>query len=577
VWQRAFFVLSTSLLVVAALYFAQRVLILLALAVLISFVLQPLVAVLQRGGLPRLFAVLASVVLAFAVVSGLGWIFVIQIQSLSADWPMYWTTIVEKIKAIDPTGEVKLMENIEAGAQELIKRLLETAIAPVLDTLLTIVFLVALVIFVLLRREDLRNRIIRLTGHDRRTIVTTHALDEGAQRISRYLIAQLLINASFGTLLALGLWVCGMRYVALWGFLAMVMRFIPYLGTWVAMLLPALFSVATSDGWVQPLEVAGLFLVLELLTANVAEPLVFGMSSGVSPLALIVAAIFWAWLWGPIGLLLSTPLTACLYVLGRYIPHLEFLEVLLGDEPALATSVNYYQRLLARDQDEAFKIVEQQLAKFALEEVFDTVLVPALVLAKRDGERGDLSEDGEDYILAATRTLLANLNDLATPARQIAVDAKQPTTDGSADAAAKAAVLGVPAMGEIDELALDMMRQVLVAAGRSMQVASTDMLTSEILALLEKEEHAVVVIAALPPGGVAQTRYLCKRLRARFPALKILVGRWGCKETTENTRKRLTAAGANLVAMSLTDTRRQLIPLAQSLEHIQEPAPAFNA
>src|SRR5262249_8294685 len=246
---------------------------------------------------------------------------------------------------------------------------------PVLEGLATTVLVVVLVVFVLVLREDLRNRLLRLIGNGRITD-TTKALDDAAGRISRFLLTQSLINVFFGMVLTISLWLAGVPYALLWGFLAALLRFVPYMGTFFAMLLPFTYSVAVFPGWREPLLALGIYLTLELLAAYVVEPLLLGHSTGVSPLALVFAAAVWTWLWGPLGLILSTPMTTCLVVLGKYVPGLEFLDVLLGDERVLDTSVSFYQRLLARDQDEATELVEHYLESHPPEAVFDELLLP---------------------------------------------------------------------------------------------------------------------------------------------------------------------------------------------------------
>jgi hypothetical protein len=344
------------------------------------------------------------------------------------------------------------------------------------------------------------------------------------------------------------------------------MRFIPYIGTWIILGLPFLFSVATSEGWLQPLELVTLFLILELVTANLFEPLFFGMSIGVSPLFLLVAAIFWGWLWGPIGFLLSTPMTVCLYVLGRYVPHLEFLEVLLGEEPVLDGSINYYQRLLARDHDEAAEVIEQALEKQSLDQVFDTVFLPALILTRQDRERGELEEADVQYILKSTRRLINDLSYLEPGS-----DAGPPPPS---TASSEITILICPAQDEIDETAALMFQRMVERARIRVEIASTTMLASEVMTKIEEEHLALIFIASLPPGGLAQTRYLCKRLRARFPSLRIAVGRWGIMEDVDAVRERLQLAGANLVETTLSEARGQVVPLAQSLAHVEELNPS---
>jgi predicted PurR-regulated permease PerM/CheY-like chemotaxis protein len=572
-WQRTLVVLGSLVLVVGSLKLAQPILIPLALAILFAFVFQPLVAFLQRHGFRRVPAVLVVVCLAFAILGGLIWFFILEMQSLLARWPAYRENIERKIGAIDPTGELHLLDRIRDTVQDVVNNQVANAIPTLVELLFTAIFVIVLVIFMLLKREDLRNRMLRLIGHDRRTLVTTKAVDEATHRISRYLLMQLLVNSVFGLLLGTGLFLIGLDYAFVWGFLAALLRFIPYVGTWVALVLPTVLSVAAYDGatpWIQPVEVAGIFLGLEIVTANVAEPLLFGMSAGISPVGLLVAAVFWTWLWGPIGLILSTPLTVCLFVLGRYVPHLQFFEILLGEEPALETRFSYYQRLLARDQDEATEVVDEYLKDHSLEVVADDVLVPALVLAKRDREHGELDDDDEQFILRAARELVSDLSTLESSLTRPVTDEEPQGHRIVLAGKPKVTVLGFPATDEIDELALKVFEQLLRPAGCEIEIASPKVLASEAVLLVEKAESSVILIAALPPGGHSQARYLCKRLRSRFPDLKILVGRWGFKDNLERTRERLQAAGADHVATTLFESRNQLVPLVQVLAYAPE-------
>jgi hypothetical protein len=300
-----------------------------------------------------------------------------------------------------------------------------------------------------------------------------------------------------------------------------------------------------------PLAILGFFAATELLAANVGEPLLFGHSTGVSPLALLLSAAFWTWLWGPLGLILSTPLTVILVVLGKYVPELHFFEVLLGDEQVLSTDVTFYQRLVARDLDEAADLVEEHLEANSPEAVYEQVLLPTLLNAKSDYDRGELEADTYEFVLQGVRD---NEEDLAAALEEYRKEAPQ---------ANRASALGCPARDEADELALRMLGRMLRLAGYSLEVVSTDKLAAEVTGQLAREAPAVVVIGSLPPGGLAQVRYLCKRIRQQAPGVKILVGRWGEKDDKEKerTEKRLLAAGADKVAWTLSDTRAQILPL----------------
>jgi hypothetical protein len=415
-----------------------------------------------------------------------------------------------------------------------------------------------LVIFMLIERGHLLDRLIRLVGYGRLTI-TTKALDEAGQRISRYLVMQSIVNGSYGCAVGLGLFLIGLPYALLWGFLAAFLRFIPYVGTAAGALLPIALALAVFIGWVKPILVVGLFVILELV-AYMVEPLLYGRSAQVSQVALMVAIAFWTWLWGPIGLLLATPLTVCLGVLGKYVPPLAFLNVLVSDETV--TEMNrYYQRLVARDDDEAAEIVEQQLKTQTLGEVFDEVLVPALCYAKQDRRNDSLTQDDAQFIFRSTREVVEDLD-------------ARPAPENRAAPLPRARILGCPARDEVDEIALLMFRQLLDPARYEVDLTKTPLLTSEVVSLVAETSPALICIGAVPPGGLAQTRYLCKRLRARFPDLKIVVGRWGFRENTEETLAHLRADGIDYVGTSLRETRDEVMRLVQQVASLTPEAVA---
>jgi predicted PurR-regulated permease PerM len=608
-------ILGVLVLVTACLYWARQVLIPVALAVLLAFILTPAVSALQRRGLGRLPSVLLVVSLTLLLLGGAGYVISHQINTLVANLDNYKGEIIKKFKALRGAGEDGIFGRswnfIEDISTEVVDKTTKKekgdkkgepsstvadestetepkkkqpgmepsdplyvqiapsgwtrameAIGPAAEGLGEAFLVLVLVIFMLMQRENLRNRLVRLIGHGR-LIVTTQAFDESAHRISRFLLMQLLINLLFGVTLAVGLFAAGLilghrvlwQYALLWGFVACVLRFVPYLGTWLAAALVTGFSIATLPGWYLPLGVFAFFLVIELLTANVVEPLLFGHSTGISPLALLLAAAFWTWLWGPVGLVLSTPLTVILVILGKYVPELQFFEVLLGDEPVLSTDVTFYQRLVARDLDEASGLVEDYLRDHEPGEVYEDVLLPALLHAKRDRDRGELETDNYDFVLHGIRDVE---EDLAA-----AIDVHFKEVDG----AKKVVAVGCPGRDEADELALVMLGQLLRLSGYALEVVSSKKLTGEVLKQLESNYPVLVCIGSLVPGGLSQARYLCKRIRQQHPDLKILVGRWGDKDNVERTEKRLRAAGADQMATTLRGSCDQIVPLLQVVVH----------
>jgi predicted PurR-regulated permease PerM len=623
-----FFILCGLVLITACLYWARQVLIPVALAVLLAFVLTPAVSALQRRGLGRLPSVILVVLLALMLLGGAGYFISRQINALIANLPNYQGELTRKFEGLRDLGKggpleqakemfgnffgkepkkssasedtkdgqdtSKKSEDTKDGqdtskksedakdGQDTSKKKKEDplgaspdkplyvqmdssgwshiaeVIGPTAEGLADAFLVVVLVVFMLIKRENLRNRFVRLIGRGR-LIATTQAFDEGAQRVSRYLYMLLLINTFFGVVLAIGLFVMGWvtghhvlwHYALLWGFVALILRFIPYLGTWLAAALLTGFSIAVLPDWGLPLIVFTFFLVLELLTANVIEPLLFGHSTGVSPLALLLAAAFWIWLWGPVGLILSTPLTVVLVVLGKYVPELKFFEVMLGDEPALSADVTFYQRLVARDLDEAADLAEDHGRNHPPESVYEGVLLPALLHARRDRQSDELGAEDYDYVLQGIRDTEEDLS-----AALVEHLPEVPETR-------KALAVGWPGRDEGDELALVMLGQMLRLKGYTLDVISSKKLTAELLDHLKQETPVVVCIGSLPPGGLAQTRYLCKRIRQQAPGVKILVGRWGDGENVERMEKRLREAGADLLATTLHDSRDQIVPLLQ--------------
>jgi predicted PurR-regulated permease PerM len=578
----SFFLLATVVLVIASLYWAQTVLIPIAVSILLTFLLSPVADALERLSLGRIFAVILIVFLAFSLLVAIGWLVTLQLTSVANELPTYRKNIEGKIADIRGVGKGGALEKVQKTAEEVKKELekkdgptqprprevvvqgeqsstfwpLPLDIAPMFERLASVGLAIALVIFMLIQREDLRNRLIRLVGYGRLT-VTTKALEEASQRISRYLLMQSIINSSFGISVGIALYLIGLPYALLWGFLAGMLRFIPYLGPSAATIMPSVLSLIVFKGWLWPALVVAIFLVLELVNNMILEPLLYGESAGVSKVGLLVAIAFWTWLWGPVGLLVATPLTVCIVVLSKYLPQLDFISVLMTDEPVMKANVSYYQRLLAGDQDEAAEIVEEHLKEHRLEETYDELLVPPLNYAKKDRDLGRLARDDQQFVLQATREIVEGLNGLNPWA------ALETTTMGK-DAptiAPRMRIVGCPARDDADELALWMFGQLLDPARYEITLIVAQTLTSEVIDQVAESGPALVCIASLPPGGLAQTRYLCKRLRARFPELKIIVGRWGT--SSENNWSSLLAAGADKVGATLAETRDQIIQLSQ--------------
>jgi predicted PurR-regulated permease PerM len=585
-------------LVTACLYWAKAVLIPVALAILLTFLLNPVVSVVQRTRvLSRTPAVLLVVALVFSLVGGIGWTVTRQLTTLAYELPRYQENLKQKISDFRALGKGGVIERLQTTIEEIAGELRKGTPPPpeiqptgepskelhdepekpvpvvvqgpsvfwqlplLLEPLATGGLVIVLVIFMLIQYADLRGRLVRLAGYGRLTIATK-ALDEAGQRISRYLLMQSVINGSFGFAVGLGLFLIGVPYALLWGFLAAVLRFIPYVGPVVSAILPSALSLAVFPGWVQPFLVIGLILILELASNMVMEPLLYGQSAGVSEVALLVAVAFWTWLWGPVGLLLATPMTVCLGVLGKYIPQMEFIGVLLSDEVVMESSTNYYQRLVAKDQDEAAAVVDEYVKTHTLEETYDEVLIPALNAAKRDYELGTLTEEDKKFIIQATRGIVEDLGiRQQQPSASILPTADSATQLSTSTTSTR--ILGCPAHDEADELALLMFQQLLNPSRYRFEIISAEMLTAEVLSVVEQEHIGLICISALPPGPLAPTRYLCKRLRARFPECKILVGRWGLSEDWDKPQTLLREAGADEVGMTLAETHRQVMQWSQ--------------
>ncbi len=578
-----------GVLVVAILYWAQAILVPLALAILLTFVLTPPVMLLQRLT-GRVAAVLVVVALVFTLVGLAVWGVAAQMSHLAADLPHYQDNIRQKIADVRGAGRAgsvqqvqKTLENIQRDIEEpdtgrgtsrrpLVVRSepapgtwsFASWLGPAVGPLSTAGFVITLVIFMLLEREELRGRVIGLVGHGN-LAVTTKALDEASARVSRQLLMQTLVNTIYGVIAGTGLWLIGVPYPLLWAALGGALRFIPYLGPIAAAGAPILVSLAALPGWKQPLMVAGFYTVLELFTNLVLETVLYAGAAGVSEVALLVAVAFWTWLWGSLGLLMATPLTVCLIVLGKHAKGLEFLSTLMADSPALSADVSYYQRLLARDQSEASEIVQRHLVTQPTETVYDALLLPALNYAERDRLEGRLSEYDERIVTDGTRELL---NDVQTVERALRSSSQNSDGDAPAPHVEQAAppapvqVLAYPVNEPSDAIALEMLAQLVAPEAIHVDVRSSQLLASEIIELVRDSGVGLICIADLPPSPPSKTRYVVRKLRAALPDVKVLVGRWAPEGLADDEPKQILDAGANHVATTLVETRDQLRALA---------------
>jgi len=561
-------VLATVAIVVfitAALHWVSVVFVPLTLAIFLAFILTPPVAWLQRRKLGRLPAVILVVGATVLMSGAVGIVVGRQLMQLTRTLPDHegkikakvltvkgWisssendrlATLANEIQSVfvgqkEAVSEAGSMVVVDASPSWIAKT--QTFLTPAVEMLGQAAFTFILVVFMLLKREDLRNRMIRLLGEGQVT-TTTKAVDDASRRISRFLLAQILLNTAFGLVITIGLLIMQVPYAPLWGFTAFLMRYIPYVGTWIGVLPPAVFTFAVSDGLALPLGVVALFLGLEILCNNLVEPMLYGKQLGLSEVAQLVATAFWAFLWGPIGMILAWPLTTCLLVVGKYFPQFRFLNVLLGDQPVLAPQVAFYQRLAAGDQDEADKIVEKELATRPVEEVFDDLLIPSLVEVNKDLAAGRISDKELAFITAAVRDFSENATDLKI---------------GDKPASDRVRLVLTPARNLMEQAALELLARTLEPSLWEIEIAPADFLTAELVARVEAFVPAILVLGSLPPEGLTHTRVLCKRIRQKFPNLKIVIGRWGASdEIDESGRKKLKESGADEIARNLTETR----------------------
>jgi predicted PurR-regulated permease PerM len=597
----ALLTLAVFVVVVTALYLAREVLVPITLAVLLSFVLAPLVALLRRIHVPRVVAVLLSVVTSLGIILALGGLLGMQMAQLATDLPRYQTTIESKIRVVQSLtiGEMsQVMDRLgrqmpaappapSQGAPSTAKptpvqvvepplsplTLAERVLAPVLSPLATIGITFMVAIFVLLQQDDLRDRLIRLFGSSD-LHRTTLAMDDAGRRLSRYFLTQLGINVGFGAVVFGGLLLIGVPSPALWAVLGTLLRFVPYIGTWIAGLLPLALAAAVDPGWSMAIATLVLYGITELLAGQVVEPFLYGHSTGLSPVSVVVAAIFWSWLWGPIGLILSTPLTLCLVVLGRHVPRLEFLDVMLGDRPALTPVESFYQRILAGDADEALDQAEAILRDRPLSAYYDEVAIRGIQLATIDIARGALPPERVGQV---AETLLELITDLAghvdkqpvanhldlqpvaadpeeeIPNKPVAGPDFQPDGSGPPWGTAHP-VLCISGRGPLDDAASAMLAQLLGKHGIGARAVPHATVARSAIGALDPNTIAMVCVCYVEiSGSPSHLRYLLRRLRQQLPDIPIMVGLWSAGEQVLHDERLRRAIGADLTAASLTD------------------------
>ena len=410
-------------------------------------------------------------------------------------------------------------------------------------------------VFLLIEQDDLRNRLFRLAGLDRLNVMT-QALEDATQRVSRYLMLQLLVNSCFGVLCAAGLYLIGVPYAVLWGAVAGILRIVPYVGSLVAALLPLILSLAVFDNWQPPLLVFLLFAALELVTGNFIEPWLYGTHTGISSLALLLTAVFWTVLWGPAGLILSTPLTVCVVVIGRHAPQFSFLHILLGDEPVLAAEAQVYQRLLAMDDQQARAVAHLYLTENSLAQLYDSVLIPALALAEQDRHKGALDKTREEFLFLSVKEMLAEFSEQTLRS--------EPSEHSPARLAGR--VICVPASDEADEITAAMLAQLLEQAGCAALAFPLDSSLHNSVGLLEPDENDVFFISALPPFAFARARVLGRHLQSQFPRTRLVIGVWGFTGDIEKALQRFQPSRPDKLVTTLADAVKFVAPAVSEVE-----------
>ena len=622
--------LAVAVVVVAALFLAREVLVPITLAILLSFVLAPLVALLRRVGLPRVPSVVAAVLVALGVLLLLGGVIGAQVASLAGDVPRYAATVERKVETVRSytIGQITAMTNtlgrqmappaaappapapasppsdapkpVPVEVHQPDPTPLEIAtrvLSPILSPLGTMGIVLLVSVFMLMQREDLRDRMIRLFGSGD-LHRTTAAMDDAAERLSKYFLTQLALNAAFGVVIGLGLLLIGVPSPVLWGIIAALMRFVPYVGAVGAAILPITLAAAVDPGWTMALWTAALFLVVEPVTGQIVEPLVYGHSTGLSPVSVVISAIFWAWLWGPVGLILSTPLTLCLVVLGRHIDRLEFIDVLLSDQPALTPAESFYQRILAGDTDEALDQAEALLRDRPLSSYYDEVALKGLQLAANDALRGVLTEEQLRNIQDAIDGVVVDLADQddadvakskPEPANSpIGQTAAPPILPAPADTArdlppewaGTAPVLCVAGRGALDEAACTMLVQLLGKHGLQARVVSQDGVSRGRIASLDVAGVAMVCVSYIEAAGSpSPLRYMMRRLRQRLPGAPVLVGLWHADAALLGDERLRAMVGADHYVTTLRDAVNACLAAAHAASETAQvvaPAPALS-
>jgi predicted PurR-regulated permease PerM len=556
-----FLVLAVTVLI---LYFARELLIPFAFALTLSFLLAPAVSRLESRRVPRVLAVAITGILAFTIICGVGYVVARQLLNVARSLPDYRLNIQKKLASVHSSAEQSLTNAVKAiddisgdfagtAPSAPATQQTPTQIQPVrvIDTdrtqlqyatellmrflrpIGTFGVVIVFTIYLLMKREELRHRILLLAGMGRISVMT-QALQDAATRISQYLLFQAAVNAAYGISFGLGLFLIGVPNATLWGVLAAILRIIPYVGTATSLILPLIVSIAIFSSWSQPLLILALFLTLELTSTNFVEPWLFSSRTGISSLALLAMAIFWALLWGWPGLILSTPLTVCIVVMGRYVPHLAFLHTLLGTDAELSPEALFYERLLAMDQHEAHAVANRFLEGKPLIELYDCVLIPALALIEQDRHQGTLDDVRCNFFFLSIGELVAELTDYQ-PKENPNTTLSAPSFPSRSYRQSDFAVVCISASDQADELTTHMLVQIMERANHQTIHLPGGSVSTEILESLANEPNTVIFISALPPFAFSQARAICQRVRLHLPHNRIVIGLWNTPDDPDQT------------------------------------------
>ena len=620
-----------TVVIVASFYVGRDVLVPMTLAILMSFVLAPPVEFLQRWYVPRIVAVIGVVLLAFAGVFSLGGLMISQVNQLASDLPRYQSTLHEKIQNLRGvaarTGTLERASEVLRNLSREIDRpsitgpsraapaalpvspdrpipvevrqpdpgalqTLAALIAPLIHPLATTGIVVIFIIFILIQKQDLRNRLVRLAG-SRDLQRTTAAIDDAGQRLSRLFLTQLALNGGFGLVIGAGLWFIGVPSAPLWGMLAMILRFVPYIGPPIAAIFPLVLAAAVGTGWSMVIWTGALFLVVETIVGNAVEPVLCGHNTGLSPVAIIASATFWTWLWGPIGLILATPLSVCLVVLGRHVDRLKFLDVMLGDRPPLTPPELVYQRMLARDSVEAAEQAEEFLKEKPLHAYYEEVLVEALKLAQTDADRGFLDDDRMVRVRDAVAEIVDDLRTYQDKPEEPTVVAAGADADAplahidSAEASLSRTggvparwrtgkpVLCIPGIGRLDEAFTLIVAQSIEKEEIGVHSEQWDALSVSRVFSLNTDGVELVCLCYLANVRSAQIRYSVRRLRRKVPEAFILVILAGAASADMKTVSS-SSDRVEFVQQSLGETVAKVLTIASSFskpDKLAAPAP----